>query len=162
MTKWEDEILNINRMTSEGMTMKQIGAFYGVTGQRIYQVCSKYGVQTSVRKHKGFMHGRTPEEYWLMKMLYTKTQDKELRRVLFEELTPVPYECPVLGMPLDFSTKGEGFTRNEYSPSIDRIDPSRGYEPGNCAIISWRANRVKNDGTATEHKLIYEWMDNCS
>lgn len=67
-----------------------------------------------------------------------------------------PTHCPVLGIELDwFSPR-----KSENSPSFDRIDPSKGYVPGNVAIISWRANRIKNDGSAEEHRRIAEWMCN--
>jgi hypothetical protein len=44
------------------------------------------------------------------------------------------------------------------SPSLDRINPEKGYVRGNIAIISYRANRMKADGTADEHRLIAEWI----
>lgn len=68
------------------------------------------------------------------------------------ELTPAV--CPVLGIPLSFD--GELDT----SPSIDRLDNSKGYTRENIRIISTRANRIKSDGTADEHKRVYEWMKN--
>jgi transposase len=69
-----------------------------------------------------------------------------------------PSHCPVLGIELDWFSP----CRTEGSPSFDRIDPSKGYIPGNVAIISWRANRIKNDGTADEHAKIAGWMSNLS
>jgi len=47
----------------------------------------------------------------------------------------------------------------ENSPSLDRIDSKKGYVPGNVMIMSWRANRIKNDGTAAEHKKIAEFLE---
>lgn len=46
------------------------------------------------------------------------------------------------------------------SPSLDRIDCTRGYVPGNIQVISWRANNVK--GVATPWELrrmadVLEW-----
>lgn len=66
------------------------------------------------------------------------------------ELTPSV--CPVLGIPLSF--EGELDT----SPSIDRLDNSKGYTRENIRIISTRANRIKSDGTSEEHRRVYEWM----
>jgi hypothetical protein len=59
--------------------------------------------------------------------------------------------CPYLGIRLVF----EG-PRQDGSPSLDRIDPNLGYEPGNIAVVSFRANVVKNDGTVEEHLKIAE------
>jgi hypothetical protein len=65
-----------------------------------------------------------------------------------------PTHCPVLGVELDWLAGGH----SPNSPSFDRIDSTKGYIPGNVAIISWRANRIKNDGTAEEHRKIFEWL----
>lgn len=50
--------------------------------------------------------------------------------------------CPAIGIPIIF---GKKLSRN--SPSIDRIIPSRGYVRGNVAVISHRANSMKQDCT---------------
>ena len=69
----------------------------------------------------------------------------------------IPYICPVLGIPLE-PGKGRS-SRHEGSPTLDRIDSDKGYVKGNIAVISYRANRIKNDGTAEEHLKIANWMD---
>jgi len=56
----------------------------------------------------------------------------------------VPKYCPVLGMRLR-SRKG-GVPRAN-SPSLDRIDPDKGYVKGNVIVVSWLANRIKSDAT---------------
>lgn len=66
-----------------------------------------------------------------------------------------PTHCPVLNIPLNYFSE----QRCENSPSFDRINPSLGYVEGNVAVISWRANRIKNDGSSEEHRLIAEWLD---
>lgn len=74
--------------------------------------------------------------------------------VPFEELEWPDY-CPILGIELDYFAE----TRQENSPSFDQISPSKGYVSGNVQIISWRANRIKNDGTAEEHRKIADYLD---
>ena len=54
--------------------------------------------------------------------------------------------CPILEVPLEFGTKGN----YEYSPSIDRIDNSKGYIKGNIQIISKKANSMKNSASLDE------------
>ena len=44
------------------------------------------------------------------------------------------------------------------SPSIDRIDPTRGYEVDNVMIISTLANRMKNDATEKQLKRFVEYF----
>lgn len=38
------------------------------------------------------------------------------------------------------------------NPSIDRLDPSIGYIPGNICVISYKANTMKNNASYTELK----------
>lgn len=68
----------------------------------------------------------------------------------------IPSHCPVLGLKLD-----KGFLHfTDNSPSLDRIKPELGYVPGNVRVISWRANRIKNDATVEELQKILEYMNN--
>jgi hypothetical protein len=55
----------------------------------------------------------------------------------------VPTQCPVLGLRLEF---GDG-VKTDASPSIDRIDSSKGYTKDNIWVISWKANRLKSNAT---------------
>jgi hypothetical protein len=41
---------------------------------------------------------------------------------------------------------------------IDRIDTSKGYLKDNIKVISWRANRLKSDGTLEELEKIVNYM----
>lgn len=67
-----------------------------------------------------------------------------------EDLT-IPDICPVLGIPIEIVV-GKG--RLDAAPSIDRIDNSKGYVPGNVRIISARANAIKRDMTLEEAQLL--------
>ena len=65
--------------------------------------------------------------------------------------------CPVYGMPLNWSTFCENKpipTAN--SPSLDRIDPTKGYVKGNVWIISHKANTFKSYATHEELKILVE------
>ena len=63
----------------------------------------------------------------------------------------IPSVCPVLGIQLYVSSG----TRRDNSPTIDRIDNTKGYIKGNIVIISWRANRLKSDSSFKEREQIY-------
>ena len=67
----------------------------------------------------------------------------------------IPETCPVLGIPL----RKPGGPRSNNTASVDRLVPSLGYTPRNISVISWRANRLKNDGTAEELHRIADWID---
>lgn len=63
--------------------------------------------------------------------------------------------CPVFATPLAWSCeRGNGSRPLPNSPSIDRIDPERGYVKGNVWIISYRANTIKSNATHEELKLV--------
>lgn len=67
----------------------------------------------------------------------------------------IPDRCPILGITLEI-----GQERQDSSPSLDKVVPHLGYVPGNIAVISWRANRIKSDATLQELKNIVGWMEN--
>ena len=60
-----------------------------------------------------------------------------------------PLTCPVLNIPLKWN-RGEP---KEDSYSFDRIDSSLGYTRDNIQILSFKANRAKNNLTIEEMKL---------
>ena len=62
--------------------------------------------------------------------------------------------CPVFGGEFIW---GKGI--NDFSPSLDRIDSSKGYVPGNVAVISYLANKLKSSATNTQLKQIIEYVD---
>ncbi len=63
-----------------------------------------------------------------------------------EEDIEIPSMCPILEVPLIIGTKDN----YEYSPSLDRIDNSKGYVKGNIQVISKKANSMKNSATLEE------------
>lgn len=68
----------------------------------------------------------------------------------------IPEICPILGIPLFFSPS----IKTDNTPSLDRIDSQLGYIKGNVWIISWKANRVKNNVSLNELIKIGEWASN--
>ena len=58
----------------------------------------------------------------------------------------IPEKCPYLGITI-FKTGGKA---KNNSPSLDRIDPTKGYIKGNVEVISWRANSLKKDASSNE------------
>lgn len=77
-------------------------------------------------------------------------KDRARRKGLEFDLTvddiSIPNLCPVLKVPLcTNSSRPCGF-----SPSLDRIDPTKGYIRGNVIVVSYRANRLKSDASLLE------------
>jgi len=74
-----------------------------------------------------------------------------------EDVVEVPTHCPVLGLELVYPGHGKG--RTSCSASLDRLDNTKGYVPGNVAIISWRANKLKGDATFAELQALVRFME---
>jgi len=69
----------------------------------------------------------------------------------------VPSHCPIFGIPLEWSAeRSNGHVIFPNSPSLDRIDPSKGYVKGNVWIISHKANTIKSNASHGELKLVTE------
>lgn len=67
-------------------------------------------------------------------------------------LSLVTSHCPYLGTKLRWNNPSddESCHTSPNSPSIDRIDSTKGYVEGNVVIVSHRANAIKNDATEEE------------
>lgn len=162
-------------MGKDGKTLREIGEHYGVSRQRIKQLFSQHGVTPEesglIVRRKRSREARAAAHFakWGKKEdtdLYQAQRHKFRRKkanatrigwdwtVQFGELE-WPTHCPVLGMELDYFSE---FVK-ENSPSFDRIDSGLGYVKGNVRIMSWRANRIKNNGTAEEHRKIADYLD---
>jgi hypothetical protein len=181
---WEKELPNIRRLGEEGKTMQQIARIYGCSRQRIKQILDReipewtetYGKVIrdkkarkefeklqEWRKRKWGTEDKTTVEdlYWIQRTKF-KAKRSNARNIGDKweiEFGDIewPTHCPILGMELNYYAQGN---RVESSPSFDQIMPGRGYVVGNVQIISWRANRLKNNGTWEEHLKIAEYMKN--
>jgi hypothetical protein len=65
-----------------------------------------------------------------------------------------PDNCPVFGFPLNYSNTTLRFD----SPTLDRIDNSKGYTVDNIQVISRRANSMKGDGTIEDVEKLLKFM----
>lgn len=70
-----------------------------------------------------------------------------------EDLLPLPTHCPVLGVELDYSGGG-----GPNVASVDRIDSTKGYLRENVAIISKRANTLKNNASVEELQKVLDYL----
>jgi len=65
-----------------------------------------------------------------------------------------PEFCPVLGLHLAVN---ENHAKDN-SMTIDRIIPELGYVKGNVAIISHKANTIKNNATIEDLEKVLQWL----
>lgn len=147
----------IELLLSNGKSMADIGYIYGVSRQRIYQVIEYLGLDTPERSRKRKSEAWSAKQKWLWKILTTKNLNKVDKLEIFENIA-LPDCCPILGYQLEYE-QGKG-VRCDASPSLDRIDSSKPYLKSNVQIISWKANRIKNDASPEELKKVAEYMNN--
>lgn len=75
--------------------------------------------------------------------------------ITIDDIPEIPKYCIVLGIEIKENTTHAPL---DSSPSLDRIDSTKGYIKGNIRIISNRANRIKSDSTVEELELILKDM----
>ena len=63
--------------------------------------------------------------------------------------------CPIFGTALNWNTSRGA----DDCAQVDRVVPSLGYVKGNVRVISARANRIKDNATAAELRLIADYID---
>lgn len=68
----------------------------------------------------------------------------------------IPERCPILNIPLKVNIGKSGSHYD--SPSLDRIDNSKGYTKDNIHVISGRANKIKADASLNELELITNYL----
>lgn len=168
---WEQELPLIKSLGSIGWSMAKLARKYGVSRQRIKQIVLKhipewkasYGaiVNQNMAAELFFEKWGEKEKTDLYQAQRIKFRGKKANalhtgytwEIKFGDLV-WPSHCPILGLELDYFAE----VAQENSPSFDRIDSNLGYVAGNVEIVSWRANRIKNNGTAEEHRRIADYL----
>jgi hypothetical protein len=83
-----------------------------------------------------------------------KGRENTLTKEFLISIYPKDGKCPIFGFDLEWNRAGF----RETSPSIDRIDSSKGYTEDNVQIISWKANRIKSYATIEELEMIVNYL----
>ncbi|WP_299076589.1 hypothetical protein [uncultured Paraglaciecola sp.] len=148
---------HIKEQLHQGKSIKELAYFYNVTKSRMYQVLYELEIKTVEQVRKTQSDTWTSAEKWFWRIITMKHQKtSKAYRMAIMKNTVLPTHCPVLDIEIDYSG-GKGI-REDNSPSIDQLIPQRGYNPENIRVMSWRANRIKNDGTAKEHQAISDYL----
>lgn len=69
----------------------------------------------------------------------------------------IPEKCPILDIPL-FKSKNKSYAEDN-SPSLDKVNPSLGYVRGNVRVISFKANRMKQNNTKEDFEKLILYME---
>ena len=89
----------------------------------------------------------------LLKHAKHRAKKRNLEFNLTKDDIVIPEVCPVLGIeirPFDF----------HHSPSIDRIDNTRGYTKDNIIVVSFKANQYKGAANIKDLRKVVEFYEN--
>lgn len=121
---------------------KHKDCLYGVN-----TVCKECRRDISIEQHKNI-----PLEVKLYHAAKRRAKRKGLDFNIEVSDIIIPNKCPVLGVELKPKT--------EHAPSLDRIDPTKGYIKGNVQVISKKVNALKKNLTFSEIEKLYLYMKN--
>ena len=95
-----------------------------------------------------------PKKY-MLKDAKKRAKEKGIEFSITECDFNIPEYCPISLLKLK---TGSGKLIPE-SPTLDRIDNSKGYVKGNVAVISNRSNSMKRDATLEEIQRMVKYME---
>lgn len=93
------------------------------------------------------------------KMLQRAKNRAKSKNILFDlklEDIKIPEYCPIMGIKLECHKGRSGGNKN--SPSLDRINPLKGYTKDNIEVISHLANMMKSLANEEELKTFGVWI----
>lgn len=100
--------------------------------------------QKNRREYRTTPRARAGSLWWVAKKRATKKNlDFTISKKWIFEILQKGL-CEVTNISFDLSRKG---MRNFYSPSIDRIDNTKGYTQDNCRVVIWGYNSAKGVDT---------------
>ena len=120
--------------------------------ERISETWSAY-----YQKNKEKLKKRQKDNYWknLGNYLFYAAKQRAIKYGLEFNIEKtdvvIPEICPVFGFKFERGNR-------DRTPSLDRIDPSKGYIKGNIAVISFRANRLKGNATLDEIRKVIDYL----
>ena len=129
--------------------------------KNIYTLTSKERSKQWYEANKGsadfFVARRTRLLNWRNKYperyLWQRAKERAKRFNLEFTITPedivIPFECPALKVPMIYGTV--------YAPSVDKINPEKGYTKENIQVISKKANAMKRNASEEELRNFARW-----
>lgn len=114
---------------------------------------SKTGLHSCCKNCHYQKQAAKPLAYKMFHRSKSRALAKGLEHTITIEDIKIPDKCPLLGIELKDNT-GNGKGNCKDSPSLDRLDSSKGYTPDNVWVISNRANEIKSNATLEELELI--------
>lgn len=93
----------------------------------------------------------------LLQEIKKRCKRNNLPMMLTEDDIPeLPAYCPIFGIPI---IENPSMDERENGPSIDKINPLGCYTRNNIQVISYKANRAKNNSSLDELILMGKWAE---
>ena len=108
--------------------------------------CKECAKKRNRTKEQAKEYYNTHIENQLLAMAKQRAKKKKLEINIELSDIKIPEFCPLLGVKLERGTRKE----KANAPSLDRIDPYKGYIKGNVWVISYMANAIKHNATPEE------------
>lgn len=115
----------------------------------------KHPICKECRSRKYHIDYESRVAHYLWKRAKRRAKEQGLQFEISVDDIVIPDKCPITGILLSVS---DGLWSNT-SPSLDRIDNSKGYVRGNIAVISFLANNFKADYGLAEMEHVASHID---
>ena len=158
----DDELIELPRLTKNEKDKLRWNSNKAYRDRQNLQRKNRYHADPSQKEKKSISRKKfleTPEgrmqcNFWVRRH-HAKKNNIDFF-IDFEDLLPLPTYCPVLNIELDYGFKGKMAFN---SPSIDRVNPSKGYIKGNVIVISQKANAIKQNANPTEIRAVADFFE---
>ncbi|CAB4133412.1 hypothetical protein UFOVP250_168 [uncultured Caudovirales phage] len=120
--------------------------------------CSNLKNKSTTTKKKQHDKYKLISKFYIKNMWWRAKKRAEKKGIEFtiqQSDIVIPGCCPVYGFKFQI---GEGNGPSDYSPSLDRIDNNKGYIKDNIQVISFKANKIKNDSTLEDIEILLEFL----
>jgi hypothetical protein len=104
-----------------------------------------------LKEHGNGKRGQYDARGYLLSAARYRATERGMEFTITKEDIVIPDKCPLLG--IDIIPKAKD---RRHSPSLDRIDSTKGYTPDNIWVVSSRANTLKNDASLQELQTLVE------
>lgn len=127
--------------------------------EKLQKLRSEYRKRPEIKKHRALLSqawNRKNIESTLITKAKIRARKLGLSFSLSKQDIKIPEFCPILGLKLQVSSNKV----SDSSPTLDRLNGNLGYIKENVAVISHKANRIKNNSSFEELEKIYFWWKN--
>lgn len=172
--RYSDDVKNLTRqLVQSGVGLRETGRRLRVPYDRVRIWCNATAAsaeKTKVTKYQNLNpdkrraydnHYHATHNGWANMALCSAARRAKQKNLPFSitmrdvvAVIPIDGKCPVFGFPMKFA----GGPVARHSASLDRIIPSEGYVASNIAVISCKANAIKQDATAQELQRVADWL----